>query len=319
MQELYSQLKQFGQVKLREPLAKHTTCRIGGEADVFLIVESTDNLVSALCYLDDTGTSYMMLGGGSNTMPSDDGFRGVVIHSNDQSMVFQDTQVTIGAGAITARVAHETVKHQLAGFEWGVGVPGTIGGAVFGNAGAMGKDMNDDLHSVEAYIDGEVVTLSKKECEFGYRTSRFKKKGGVVLRATLSLQPAVSADGMKIALSTLQYRHATQPKGHSSGCVFTNADLTDANKKALLTHFDSTDEKIQKFLQVGKISAGWLIEQAGLKGLQIGQAQVSDVHGNFILNRGGASSQDVLTLIEQVKQTVQEKFGIVLEEEIRVV
>ncbi len=316
MEELYTPLKQFGKVKINEPLAKHTTCKIGGPADIFLIVDRIEQLVAALQFLDAQAVAYMMLGGGSNTVPSDAGFRGVVIHIQDQTCDVTASTVVVAAGAITARVAHETVKQGLTGFEWGVGVPGTIGGAVRGNAGAMGKEMKDDVMAVEAYIDGEVVLLQNDQCDFRYRSSRFKQQGGVVLRVTLRLRPATSAEGMKNALATLQYRNATQPKGHSSGCVFTNVSLNARNKEALLTHFDPDNEKVKTFLSLGKISAGWLIEQAGLKGISIGGAQVSDVHGNFIMNSGGAQAAEVKRLIEQIKEQVYTTYGIELEEEI---
>lgn len=318
MNELYTTLKQFGQVKLHEPLAKHTTFKIGGPADFFVILEKSEKLPELLQFVTGSGVPYFILGGGSNMLARDSGFQGVVIAIRDKSFVIDDTLVVASAGMNTVSLAHETVKAGLTGFEWGIGVPGTIGGALRGNAGAMGGDMSQTVEEVEAWIDGEITKLSNEECGFVYRESRFKREGGVVLRVSLRLKKSETKDGMKQALQNLQYRNKTQPQGYAStGCIFTNADIK--NKELLLKHFDENDEKIQQFLRVGKISAGWLIETAGLKGRQVGQAKVSDVHGNFIVNLGGATATDVLTLIDEIKGTVYDKFGIELIEEIQIV
>lgn len=323
MNELYITLKQFGHVKLKESMTKHTTFKIGGPVDFFIEVNDIEKLVELLTYLDGEGVPYVILGGGSNMLALDEEYHGVVIHIIDTGYVIRDTCIEANAGCNTVTMAHESVKAGLTGFEWGVGVPGTIGGAVRGNAGAMGSSMMDNVEKVQAYIDGEVVDLSNEECEFGYRSSRFKSKGGVVLKVFLRLTPATNKEGMKQAIQYLQYRNKTQPQGFAStGCIFQNADVSGdseqgtMNKEQLLKCFDENDEKIQQFLRVGKISAGWLVEQVGMKGAQVGQAKVSDVHGNFIVNLGGATAEDVEQLIAKIKEKVYDTYGIELEEEI---
>lgn len=316
MTELYITLKQFGKVKVNEPLAKHTTFKIGGAAELLLSVTEKNKLVSALQYLDGEGVPYIVIGGGSNMLAPDIGFHGVIIEIKTRGITTDGLTVTAEAGCSTVEVAQKSVQAGLAGFEWGIGVPGTIGGAVRGNAGAMGGEMKSHVVSVEAYVDGEVVELTREECKFEYRGSRFKHHGGVVLSVTLSLQKATSPDGMKKAIEYLQYRNRTQPQGFSStGCIFQNPDF-EANKEQLLKHFDRADEKIQQFAKVGKISAGWLVEQVGMKGEQIGNAQVSEKHGNFIVNLGGATASDVLSLVEKIKTSVYTTYKIQLEEEI---
>lgn len=316
---MYQELKTYGKVKTNEPLAKHTTFKIGGLADFFVSVDSIEKLKDLLAFLDGEGASYMMLGGGSNMLAGDDGFGGVVIHPTAKDIRVEGETLIADAGASTVQVAQESMKAGLAGFEWGVGVPGTIGGAVRGNAGAMGGEMKDSVETVEIYKDSEIVAYSNEACRFGYRDSVFKRESGVILRVSLQLQKGENKEGMQKALEHLKYRNATQPQGYAStGCVFKNPDAEE-NKAALLKHFDEQDEKVQQFLRVGKISAGWLVEQVGMKGKQIGKAQVSERHGNFIVNLGEATAKDVLALVDQIKERVYTTYGITLEEEIQII
>ncbi len=325
MTQLYQDLKRFGQVKLNQPLSKHTTFKIGGPADYFLIVETIESLVGALKFLDASGDDYFVLGGGSNMLVRDEGFRGVVVQVKNKNIEITDTGMVCDAGCTTVEVARKSIQANFAGFEWGVGVPGTIGGAVRGNAGAMAGEMKDSVQKVEVYENGDVVEYSNTECEFGYRTSRFKQKGGMVLRVWLSLQkvdPAVSSQGMKKALEYLQYRNKTQPQGFSStGCIFKNIEVKDLfavsgiGEKERLMSLGVPEE----FFSKGKISAGWLVEHSGMKGSQVGQAKVSDVHGNFVVNLGGATAQDVLNLVEEIKERVYDRFTLKIEEEIQII
>lgn len=310
MMELYKQLKNYGKVKLNEPMNKHTTFKIGGPAQFFVVVDETDQLVELLTFLDAEGIERFILGGGSNMLAGDDEYTGVVIHINTKKTEMTDTGIIADAGCSTVAVANMSMKAGFVGFEWGVGVPGTIGGAVRGNAGAMGSDMSNNVEKIEAYVDGEVVELSNAQCDFHYRHSMFKDTGAVVLRVHLKLEKSENKDGMKKALEFLQYRSKTQPQGFAStGCIFKNFEIGNAK-----LNFDVPKE----FTQKGIISAGWLIDQAGMKGIQKGQAKVSDAHGNFIINLGEASAANVLTLIDEIKEKVYNKFGINLEEEIQV-
>lgn len=318
MNELYTALKTFGDVKLNVLLAKKTTFKIGGPVQYFVTVDTVENAVALFHYLDGSGTPYFVFGGGSNMLVPDEGFDGVAVKIADKRYTVEGVTMTVAAGMTTVEMAQVSIKEGLTGFEWGVGVPGTIGGAVRGNAGAMGSDMSRCVVSVDAYVNGSVETFSHEQCLFTYRESIFKKNGGIVLRVTLGLKKADNTNGMKEALAYLQYRNKTQPQGFAStGCIFKNADMNE-NKEALLKHFGEQDEKVQQFLAVGKISAGWLVEQAGMKGVQVGNAKVSETHGNFIVNLGGATAEDVHTLIESIKAKVYDTYGIALEEEIQV-
>lgn len=317
------ELEQFGQVRANEPLAKHTTFKIGGPAEWLVTVEETTKLVDLLRFLDGAGEPYFVLGGGSNMLASDDGFKGVVIKIKTQTTEVLPDGLLVDAGCITVAVAQLSMQHKFTGFEWGVGVPGTIGGAVRGNAGAMGGEMTDSVVAVTVYRDGEVVEYSHADCQFGYRDSIFKHSSAVVLRVRLQLESANSPEGMKKALAYLQYRNKTQPQGFAStGCVFKNYELKKnecAREAMFIAQFPEDHLKIAEFFQQGKIPAGWLVEKAGQKGTQIGQAMVSDRHGNFVVNAGGASATDVMALVEQVKAAVFAKTGLHIEEEIKIV
>jgi UDP-N-acetylmuramate dehydrogenase len=312
--ELYNQLKQFGHVKANEPMNKHTTFKIGGQVDYFLTIGSMDSLVDALKFLDSEGVSYFILGGGSNMLVRDEGFRGVAIQIKDTRCEIQDTVVQCAAGCSTVEVAQKSIAAGLTGFEWGVGVPGTIGGAVRGNAGAMGGEMKDSVDRVEIYRDGEIVEITNAECEFGYRDSVFKHQSDIILRVYLRLKKTEDVSGMKQAMDNLMYRNKTQPQGYASiGCIFKNVEYRIWNLES--RKIDLPDEFIKK----GKVSAGWLIDQSGMKGVRVGNAQVSERHGNFIVNLGGATAQDVLSLIEQVKEKVYDTTGVEIEEEIQII
>lgn len=320
---LKKQLEQFGQVKTNEPLAKHTTFKIGGPAEYLVVVEDTEKLVALLQFVDGAGIPYFILGGGSNMLAGDEGFRGVVIKVKTQKTEVLSDGLLVDAGCITVAVAQLSMQHNFTGFEWGVGVPGTIGGAVRGNAGAMGGEMKDSVVSVTVYRDGEVVELSAADCGFGYRDSVFKHGGGVVLRVRLRLLPVDTKEGAKKALEYLQYRNKTQPQGYAStGCVFKNYEIKPnecAREAALLAAYPEDHAKIEQFFATKKIPAGWLVEKAGQKGARIGNAMVSERHGNFVVNTGGATATEVLALVEQVKNAVHETTGFTIEEEMQVI
>lgn len=313
--ELYKQLKQFGKVKLNEPLARHTTFRIGGKANFFVVAESVEKLVQLLDWLNDEGVEYLIFGGGSNVLVSDNDFEGVVISTiNNKQLTINNDVIEVEAGAMTAAVAQEAIKNNLDGFIWGVGVPGTIGGAVRGNAGAMGGQMSDVVERVLVYRDRETLELPTAECEFGYRDSIFKHNRDLILKVYLKLKKNEKRELSTRAMEVLAYRSQTQPKEHSSGCIFKNLKLKIKYEKELKSLTIP-----EEFLEKGMIPAGWLVEKAGMKGEQVGQARVSETHGNFIVNLGGATSADVVELIEKVKEKVYDKFGIELEEEIQLV
>lgn len=329
---LYQRLKDFGHTRANEPMSKHTTFKIGGPAEFFVTVTETDKLIELLGWLDGEGVPYFVLGGGSNMLVRDEGFFGVVIEVKTHEARVKNQVLEAEAGCNMVAMAQLSIQNGLTDFEWGVGVPGTIGGAVRGNAGAMGREMKDCVASVTAYRDGEVATLSKADCAFGYRDSFFKHHQAIVLSVALQLTATAEKDGLKKAMEYLQYRNKTQPQGFAStGCIFKNYEVGSQESRInpdkvgkelrenLLTRFPEDAEKISTFFEIGKISAGWLVEKSGMKGAQIGDAWVSDRHGNFVVNRGHATASDVLALIEQIKEKVYTATGIQIEEEIQII
>ncbi|HOX61011.1 MAG TPA: UDP-N-acetylmuramate dehydrogenase [Candidatus Magasanikbacteria bacterium] len=308
MNEIIKELKKYGKVKIKESLAKHTTYRVGGPADYFLAVENIEKLPMLLGYLSGEGVSYCILGGGSNSLFSDEGFGGVVITLNDRGFVVEEDVVTASAGAILSELADATIRAGLTGFEWGVGVPGTIGGAVRGNAGVPDGEMCDVVESVRVWRDGEEMELNNSECEFGYRDSVFKHESIVIMQVRLKLTRGEDKMARQKALAYIMNRSKTQPHGMSSaGCVFKNVLRADL----------PVDFVVPVELGEGsKVPAGWLLDQCGLKGEKIGDAMISEKHANFIVNLGQAKAGDIQALIARAKEKVYNKYKIELEEEV---
>ena len=315
MDQIYTTLKKFGKVKLNEPMSKHTTFKLGGPAKYFISIDNTEKIVEVLNFLREENVEYVILGGGSNVLCTDKELDAVVIKvASSEIKQLENDILQVDAGCITVAVARESVRLGLTGFEWGIGVPGTIGGAVRGNAGAMGGDMKGNIEKVEIYRQGEILELTNEECGFAYRESIFKNNNDVVLRVWLKLAKSTeeSKDLMKKALENIQYRNSTQPQGFaSSGCIFKNVIVKSQKPKA------KSQDIPQEFLDKGVISAGWLVDNAGCKELKIGKAQVSEKHANFIVNLGGATAEDVKNLIDEVKEKVYNKFKINLETEVQ--
>lgn len=311
MDYLYKKLKEFGRVKANEALAKHATFKIGGPAQYLIAVEETDKLVGLLNFLSGEGEKFFVIGGGSNLLFPDDGFLGVVIKIKTAKVAAEGETIEADAGVALSVVVNEAVKSGLAGMEWGVGIPGTVGGAARGNAGAMGQDMSGVMESVRVWRDGEVLDLPKSECGFGYRDSAFKKNSDVILSARLRLRAGDQKTILELMQKYLQQRTSRISVYPSGGSFFKNVKVEKWR--------NSQPELEEVFHKRGKIPAGWLIEQAGCADLKSGGAEVSDLHANIIVNRDGASQADVLNIVEDIKKTVYNKFGVELEEEVEIV
>lgn len=315
MDYTYKQLQKFGKVKTGALLSKFSSFKIGGPADYFLIVNKKEDLVGALKFITAEGVDYFILGGGSNVLFSDDGFRGVVVQNKTSQIKVDGNKITADGGAELSKLVESATGAGLSGLEWAAGVPGSVGGAVRGNAGARyafaSGELKDCVTSVSAWRDVEVVDLTNSECNFGYRDSLFKHEPAVVLDLGLELkagnQAKILATTQKIILER-KGKHAVEP---SAGSFFKNVFLTEWKR--------DVKELPPRFLEYKKIAAGWLIQEAGCKGYQVGEAQVSLSHANFIVNLGAASAADVLAVRDYVIEKVYEKFGISLEEEVMIV
>ena len=285
-------------LRQNEPLAAHTTMRLGGPADIWLAAESVTEFVQATTLARRTDTPLFVLGSGANILVGPLGIRGLVIENRAAGVQFlADNRVRAESGVMLPGLARRCAKQGLSGLEWAVGVPGTVGGAVVNNAGAYGGDMAGLLEQVELLsAAGERAWQPVGWLEYDYRTSRLKrwpKRGDwLVLQAELKLHQAPPAEIEAVMADYNRRRKASQPPGATSGSMFKNPPGD---------------------------YAGRLLEAAGLKGLRVGQAQISTVHANFFVNLGGAEAGDMLALIEAARTAVKQKFGVNLALEIELV
>jgi UDP-N-acetylmuramate dehydrogenase len=314
MDQLYDKLKEFGDVKINESLAKHVTFKIGGPAKLFIIVHKTEKLVSLLNYLVGEGIPYFIVAGGSNLLLSDEGFDGLVIKiSTSQPPIITPRgpgfDIDIEAGMMLGAVVNLAAKNSLAGMSWAIGIPGTFGGAIRGNAGAMGKEIISVLQWIEVWRNGEVLRLKPEECGFSYRNSDFKHNKDVILRGGIYLEPGDRQEIMEKMQTNLQQRkHTPYP---SAGSFFKNLKIHK--------WIGDTKELPELFLQRGTVPVGWMTESLGLRGLSVGGAKIAEEHGNYIINFDKATQEDVLALVEEIKTRVYNKFGVELEPEVHIV
>ena len=286
-----------GTVKKDEELARHTTMKIGGPADLFIEPTSIEGLKKTMELVQKYRVNWRAIGRGSNLLVSDQGIEGVVIKlgNNLKDMKLDGTQLTVGAGYSIVALAVLISKKGLSGLEFASGIPGSVGGAVYMNAGAHGSDISKILTNAHIlFEDGSLQWLTNDEMEFSYRTSVLqKKRPGIVVEARFQLTEGDKEQIVAVMQKNKDYRKVTQPyDSPCAGSIFRNP----------LPHF-----------------AGKLIEEAGLKGFQIGGAQISEMHGNFIVNAGNAKAFDVLQLIQYVKKTIMEKYNIQMETEVEII
>ncbi len=278
-------------------LAPYTSARIGGAADVLVTAGSAAELVRVVTHLRAQGIDFLLLGGGSNVLVSDRGVRGVVVLNRARAVRFDAGEhpiVWAEAGATFSQLAHRAAVKGLGGLEWAATVPGTVGGAVYGNAGAFGGDVAHDLIHAEVLTEGGLETWSVEKFGYGYRTSVLKRGDvrGIVISAQFGLKNAVKEEVSATIEQFSARRKATQPPGASMGSMFKNPEGD---------------------------YAGRLIEAAGLKGTRIGNAEISPIHGNFFINHGETRAADIRALIELAQKTVHEKFGVNLELEVELI
>lgn len=295
-------------------LGSYTSLRIGGPADFLYEAKSSDDIVKAIDAAEEAKLDFVVLGGGTNVLVSDNGFRGLVIIAHNTKREIKGEKIFAEAGAPLGVLVSETARAGLAGLEWAAGLPGTLGGAIFGNAGTFGKAIGDILENVTILkeVQGskfKVQKLTKEECQFGYRDSLFKRTGDVILGATLKFQKGDAKTLQDEVRKNILYRTEHHPPYQSAGCIFKNCEMRHYHKVSL------ADVDAQKWFE--RIPTGWLVDQAGLRGTKIGNMLISPKHGNFFMNLGGAKAEDAVILISLVKSAIHKKFGVLLEEEVR--
>ncbi len=282
------------QILIGEPMSRHTTFRVGGPADVFFMPRGPEEVRRALDAAREAGAPAVVIGNGSNLIVRDGGIRGLVIALGEgMSRITRDGSVVEAqAGASLARVAAFAQEAGLSGLEFASGIPGTLGGGCAMNAGAYGGQLADVLIDAAVLLKGELRTLTRDALQMGYRTSLPLREGGVVLSARFALSPGEPAEIAARMRELNAKRREKQPLNYPSA--------------------GSTFKRPEGYF------AGALIEQAGLKGLSVGGAQVSEKHAGFIINTGSATAADILALIARVQDAVEARSGVVLETEVRV-
>ncbi len=294
MLEKLQKLVGDAKVLINEPMASHTTFRIGGPADYFVMPETIEELADVLKLCKEEGMPYFILGNGSNLLVGDKGYRGVVIqlYKNFDGVCIEGTMVTAKSGAMLIRVAKEAGKAGLTGLEFASGIPGTIGGAMVMNAGAYGGEMKDVVTEVTVLTkDGEVKQLTGEEMNFRYRGSVVEDEGYIVLEAVMELKEG-NPEEIQTRMDELSLQRRTKQP-----IEFPSAGST--------------------FKRPEGYFAGKLIMDAGLRGYSKGGAQVSEKHCGFVINTGNATAADVMRLMKDVSEKVQEQFGVALEPEVK--
>ena len=276
-----------------EPMSRHTTFRIGGEAACFIRISSEEQLRKLIPYFDNVGVEYFVLGKGSNLLVGDKGYPGVILQISDacQQIEAEENRLQVQAGAALSKVALFAMERGLEGLEFAAGIPGTVGGGVAMNAGAYGGEMNQVVESVRVLSsEGEILTLDNDTMEFGYRTSIIRNRNFTVLSVTFRLREG-NREEIRARIEDFQKRRMEkQPLNYPSA--------------------GSTFKRPEGYF------AGKLIMDAGLRGFQIGDARVSDKHCGFVVNVGKATARDVTDVIEEVQEKVRERFGVSLEREV---
>lgn len=283
-------------VRINEPMKAHTSFKVGGNADILVTPGDIAQIKTILDLSREKNIPIFIMGNGSNLVVRDRGIRGITVKLSDNfsKCVVDGDVIEAEAGILLSRVANIALKNELAGLEFASGIPGTLGGAVFMNAGAYGGEMKDVVVST-VYLDkdGEIRSIAGETHQFGYRSSFIQKEGGTVLSSKLQLKKGIKSE-IKEVMDDLNRRRKEKQPLHmpSAGSVF---------------------KRPEGFF------AGKLVEDCGLRGFSIGGAQVSGMHCGFIVNTGNARASDILNLIEHIQTTVKAKFGVELKTEVRVV
>ena len=283
-------------LRVNEPMKKHTTFKVGGNAKYLVTPCETKQIIDLVTYLKNNNIKYYILGNGSNILVKDEGIDGVVIKiaSGFNNITVNDCEIIAQSGANLVNIARKALNNELGGFEFASGIPGTLGGAIFMNAGAYGKEIKDVLEYANVLDNvGNIIKLTNEELEFGYRKSILSTKEYIVLDAKIKLYKDNKQEIKAYMEELAQKRKEKQP------LTFPNAGST--------------------FKRPEGNFAGKLIEDAGLKGFKIGGAQVSEKHAGFIINTGNATATDILELIKYVTAVVEQKYGIILEPEIKII
>jgi UDP-N-acetylmuramate dehydrogenase len=300
--------------RLEEPFSYHTTYNIGGPVKYFIIAKTREDLINSVILARKYKLDCFFLGSGSNLLVNDQGFNGLVIKNLCSELKLNGEIIEVSSGHLLSSLILKAIKHNLVGLEFAAGIPGTVGGAIYGNAGAYGKSISDFLTQVEILNQkNQLKVLSKKEMNFSYRHSSFKQSEDLIIKAFIKLTIGDGQKSLEEIKEIIKQRNQKHPPLPSAGSTFKNVELTSEIEGVLIKKNIIIPKSFQEFK---KIPSGYLIEQLGLKGKKIGQIQVSEKHANYLVNLGGGTADEVVQLISFIKQQVRDRLGIQLEEEI---
>lgn len=286
--------ERFPKIRQDEPLKNHCTMRVGGPADLFYELYNIEELPDLVAMVEENAIAYKVIGRGTNMLFTDKGFRGLIIKNLSNQLSINGTRITADSGVLLAQVVRLSVENNLTGLEPLYGLPGSVGAAIWGNAGIPGTELSMFIHKITIFnaADG-LREIGKSDIAFSYRKSSLQGSRDLVMRVEIDL-PIGKKDESKEHMKQIDIiRRGKQPIGYSAGSFFKNPSKEKA--------------------------AGYLIDQAGLKGARVGDAQISEKHGNFFMNMGNATASEILELANIATKSVKEKFGIELEMEVKVV
>jgi UDP-N-acetylmuramate dehydrogenase len=310
------ELSAIPETSVREevPLSLYTRFGIGGRARVFVETANESSFIAALRSARNSGLPFVVIGGGTNLIVSDAGYPGIVLRFTANAIAADGPRVTVQAGAVLQDLVDFTVARGLAGIQTMTGIPGSVGAAVYGNAGAYGRSISESVESVRFFDGASVRVFDNAACEFHYRESVFKRrKGWIIFSAALALEPGDAADLQRRAAEILEIRNRKYPPAMKcAGSIFKNllyAELPDSVKAQVP----------EKVIIEGKVPSAYFLEQAGAKGMSLGGIRVADYHANLIYNEGGGTAAELVQVIADLKRRVRERFGFDVEEEVQYV
>lgn len=298
-------------------LSPYTTFKIGGTAEYFVDIKNKEELIDVIAWSKHNNKPYYILAGGSNVLISDMGISGLVIHIVNNNLAVKGERIEAEAGTNLIKASRLAMANGLTGLEWAIGIPGTIGGAIRGNAGAHASSIQDCIETIEIFSikNNRFYKISNKDCEFGYRQSIFKKNNGLIIwQSTLRLRAKSEEDVRQKCESYLKKRNESNPQLPSAGSVFLNYSIEEIEQANPELAKLAQKENI---IKNGLVSSGWLIDQLDLRGKSIGGAKISLEHANFIINTGHATAAEIVMLISFIKQKARTHLKIQLREEIQ--
>lgn len=293
-------------------LSQYTRFGIGGPASLLVEAPDTASFIQALAIAKASGLDFVVIGGGSNLIVADAGYQGIVLKFTAASITIEAARVTVDAGAILQNLVDTTIDSGLQGLETMTGIPGFVGAAVYGNAGAYGHSISERVTTVEFFDGSTIRNFSNPECRFHYRESIFKqRKDWIIFSTTLDLTPADAATLRATADKILSVRNAKYPPTMKcAGSIFKNFLLADLPSGV-------TAQIPSKSIIEGKVPSAWFLEQVGAKGMREGGIQVADYHANLIYNNGAGTARELQTVIHELQRRVRDRFGIEVQEEVQ--